>query len=230
MKKHVGRRPFSIMEVRALFSGYIYSDFLISHEQPRDWQFWLPLLAWFTGANSEELALIAKNDIAHHDQRYFVTVGNHSRLASRTLPLHHCLIDAGFIEWMNQQPGSPEQRLFSDLPTKNNRYSEKIRLWFSGDGDRQGYMQKCDIPSTDSQGKKTAFSSFRANFEAHIKQQCQRLQINPTNYLAYTLGTKVRGSTVSISQLDKPTLHHLIDSIGVPAQHISWQRFATRVH
>jgi len=52
-----------------------------------------------------------------------------------------------------------------DLPAKTGRYSEKVRIWFSGEGERAGYLQKCAIPNIDQLGMKTAISSLRLNFD-----------------------------------------------------------------
>lgn len=230
MKRNVGRRAFSVMEVRAIFSGYIYSDYLISHEQPRDWHYWVPILAWFTGASSEEIGSLTTDDVIHDRENYFLLLGNNGRLAQRKLPVHTEIIEMGLLDYIEFVKEQNESRLFFDLTPKGGRYSEKMRVWFTGDGERPGYMQKCDVPPVDSEGKKTALSSFRINFEEHFKRVCKTLQVNPTYYLAYSLGTKVRGNIVESNQIDATTLKQIIELIPVPIKELNWFTFTNRMH
>ena len=72
MKTHLGRRPFTAMELHALFSGYIYSDHKVIKEQAKDWHFWLPLLAYYTGAFSDEIGCLTTQDIIKTDHGWFL--------------------------------------------------------------------------------------------------------------------------------------------------------------
>ena len=67
LKSHLGRRPFSAMELHTLYNGYIYSDQRLPREQAKHWHFWLPLFAYYTGAYSDEIGHLTLDNIVTCD-------------------------------------------------------------------------------------------------------------------------------------------------------------------
>jgi len=63
LKTHLGRRPFSAMELHTLYNGYIYSDTRLAREQAKHWHFWLPLIAYYSGAYSDEIGCLTLDDL-----------------------------------------------------------------------------------------------------------------------------------------------------------------------
>ncbi|MFM9597040.1 hypothetical protein ACKI1O_47710, partial [Streptomyces scabiei] len=94
--------------------------------------------------------------------------------------------DAGLNEYIALLKQQNHTRLLFDLPSKSGRYSEKVRIWFSGEGERAGYLQKCDIPNVDQLGMKTAISSLRLNFEQQIR--IFAIQANSKDAFNYLMG------------------------------------------
>ena len=95
------RSPFSDDDLRLIFSTPIFLDKAFKH----DWQYWLPLLGFFTGARLEELCQLKREDIQVSEGVYFLNINPdghpENRLKSpssiRLIPLHKELIKLGFL-------------------------------------------------------------------------------------------------------------------------------------
>lgn len=96
--------------------------------------YWLPLLAYYTGARAEELAQLYVRDVKKEQGIHYLhiiddapdkTVKNKGSV--RKIPLHEHLIDLGFVEYVQSQ--SPDGRLFPKLKASSERYAGKVSLW-----------------------------------------------------------------------------------------------------
>ncbi|MCF2856782.1 hypothetical protein L1286_04830 [Pseudoalteromonas sp. SMS1] len=224
MKSHFGRRAFTHMELYSLFNGYIYGDEKLKREQPKHWHFWLPLLAYYTGAYSDELGNLTLSDIEKVDLTHTFHFTTNEKIQSRIVPIHAALWHAGLEDYIGYVKKLGHERLLFDLPAKSGRYSEKVRIWFSGEGKRLGYLQRCDLPNIDQHGMKTAISSLRLNFEQQI--YISAIQLGQRSAMSYLLGLKEEGHVVSKPNAD--TLHKVIKPLRVINTKISWQRFLDR--
>ncbi|MEP4557699.1 site-specific integrase [Cobetia amphilecti] len=98
------------------------------------WQYWLPLLAIYTGARLEELAALAPDDIGRHDGIDYLEIhgtdGRHIKNAAswRAVPIHPRLIELGFLDLVASRQGC--ERLF-DLPRRQGRYGFTASKWFT---------------------------------------------------------------------------------------------------
>ncbi|MBB1341286.1 hypothetical protein H5154_08860 [Pseudoalteromonas sp. SR44-5] len=223
MKSHLGRRPFSAMELHTLYHGYIYGDQRLPREQPKHWHFWLPLIAYYSGAYSDEIGHLQLCDIVEHQQILCFHFHTHGKIKARIVPIHQALFDAGLNEYIAAVKQQGHNRLLFDLPAKSGRYSEKVRIWFSGEGERAGYLQKCDIPNIDQLGMKTAVSSLRLNFEQQIR--IYAIQAGNKDAFNYLLGFNEYELT---EFSDVITLNQICQQIRVINQHIDWHRFNQR--
>lgn len=223
MKTHLGRRPFSAMELHTLYNGYIYSDFKVAREQAKHWHFWLPLIAYYTGAYSDEIGCLTLDDLEIKNDILCFNFHTHGKIKARLVPVHKALIDAGFNEFISFVKAQNHHRLMFDLPAKSGRYSEKVRIWFTGEGERAGYLQKCAIPNVDQLGMKTAISSLRLNFEQQVR--IYALQANSKEAFNYLLGfneyTHSRFSDIAL-------LNAVIQQVRVINPQLHWQRFTQR--
>ncbi|TGE85113.1 hypothetical protein C7Y70_03335 [Pseudoalteromonas sp. KS88] len=224
MKSHLGRRPFSAMELHTLSHGYIYGDHRLPREQPKHWHFWLPLLAYYTGAYSDEIGHLQLTDIVKHDGHLCFDFHTHGKIKHRIVPVHKALLEAGLADYITLLKQRNETRLLFDLPSKSGRYSEKVRIWFSGEGERAGYLQKCDIPTVDQLGMKTAMSSLRLNFEQQIR--IFAMQANSKDAFNYLMGfiDYPEDSFANIQLLD--TVLQQVRNIN---PHVHWERFTARL-
>lgn len=124
-------KPFSTRELQAIFSGYLYKGTDSgSAELVFPYQFWLPLLALFTGGRLNELCQLESSDIRQEEETgiwfaRIVTEGSkslknhHSR---RFIPIHDELIRIGLLDFVRQAKNEGREKLFSDgltyQPTK----------------------------------------------------------------------------------------------------------------
>lgn len=223
MKTHLGRRPFSAMELHTLYNGYIYSDTRLAREQAKHWHFWLPLIAYYSGAYSDEIGCLTLDDLILKNNILCFSFHTHGKIKPRLVPVHHALISAGFNDYLAYVEAQNHSRLMFDLPAKTGRYSEKVRIWFSGEGERAGYLQKCAIPSVDQFGMKTAISSLRLNFEQQIR--IYALQAGNKNCFNYLMGFN---DYPHDNFNDIALLNKVLQQIRVINSHIHWQRFLAR--
>lgn len=103
----------------------------------RDWRYWVPLLALFTGARAGEISQLANRDVIERHGVWclsFVegTVDDfEQRLksdgATRVIPLHSKILDLGFLKYCANRKG----RLFPEIEAKSSgNLSDKIsRFW-----------------------------------------------------------------------------------------------------
>jgi hypothetical protein len=212
------------MELHTLSHGYIYGDHRLPREQPKHWHFWLPLIAYYTGAYSDEIGHLQLTDIVTHDGIACFNFHTHGKIKPRMVPVHKALFEAGLTDYIALLEQQNETRLLFDLPSKSGRYSEKVRIWFSGEGERAGYLQKCDIPTVDQLGMKTAMSSLRLNFEQQIR--IFALQANSKDAFNYLMGfIDYSEETFTNTEL----LNCVLQQLRNINPHIHWKRFTARL-
>ncbi|MCO5098685.1 MAG: phage integrase N-terminal SAM-like domain-containing protein [Rhodocyclaceae bacterium] len=122
-------------------------------------EFWLPLLGIFTGARLNELCQLDVADIHNNKEGTwvinFVDSNEKKRLKTeasiRTIPLHPSLIDAGFLDYLDDLRGIGAQRIFPYL-----RYTEK-----SGFGDVAGEAYARYIKRIKLEGSGKVYHSLR---------------------------------------------------------------------
>lgn len=221
MKSHLGRTGFSAMQLRQLFSGYVYSDFRVANEQPKHWHFWAPLLAYYTGAFSDELGSLTLDDVIDWHGQPFLQFATNQKIQPRWVPIHPALLAAGWHSYLAFIAQQQQHRILFDLPSKRGRYSEKLRIWFTGEGSREGYLQKCRIPSETAAGQKTTFSSFRVTFAELIQQADNAPML--TNYL---LGLQQTSRVAPQQQLAQ--LQQIVHSLPNLTAGLTWQRYCDR--
>lgn len=211
------------MELHTLFHGYIYGDEKLHREQPKHWHFWLPLLAYYTGGFSDELARLTLDDLDLHTSTPSLHLHTHAKIKARQIALHPQLFEHGLADYVHWLQSEGHTRLLFDLPAKSGRYSEKARIWFSGEGKRLGYLQKCALPTVDQQGLKTTLSSLRLNFEQQIR--ISAMQLGAKSAFDYLLGFQ---DYPHEHYGDTRTLQKVVRAVRVVNAHASWQRFVLR--
>lgn len=211
------------MELHTLYNGYIYGDVKVIREQPKHWHFWLPLISYYSGAYSDEIGYLTLDDLIFKQNILCFSFHTHGKIKPRLVPVHKALINYGLNEYIAFIKSQNQHRLMFDLPAKTGRYSEKVRIWFSGEGERAGYLQKCDIPNVDQLGMKTAISSLRLNFEQQVR--IHALQANSKDAFNYLMGF----NEYSCDEFnDVLLLNNVIQKIRTINSHLHWQRFITR--
>ena len=151
--KHVKKResartrdgkPFSTSDIEAIFSGYIYRGTPPANRtKAYPFWFWLPLIAYFTGARTNEIAQLDTADIREvdghpcfdfcpDDPKAFeakrIKTGE-----ARQVPIHPRLIELGFLEYVDSQRQAKQKKLFGDgltyLPPRNGETDHNKEGW-----------------------------------------------------------------------------------------------------
>lgn len=156
------RHPFSEDMLKKLFSTPIYQQNKMHHS----YQYWLPVLALYSGARQNELAQLFKGNIIEvndvwcfkfspvHDTQDFKTDAS-----ERITPIHPNLIKLGFLDFVN----SCEEHLFeTGLPFYSGKgYAKEASRWFN-----ETYKQKLGIKTSSGYD----FHSFRHTVINYYKQ------------------------------------------------------------
>jgi integrase len=127
--------------------------------------FWIPLLALYTGCRMEEMCQLYVNQVVEIDGVWCLDIDEKypdqsvKTSEKRIIPLHPFLIDElKFHKFVKRL--SPEGRLWTNLIRINSRYGHSFGKWF---GD---FRKRCGIDS----GKKV-FHSFRHTVITHLKHK-----------------------------------------------------------
>lgn len=133
------RRPFHEDELRALFSAPIFTGCVGRRRRNdpgkaliKDATYWLPILAYYTGARLGELVQLHLSDVSKDDGVHFIDI-NEENIASggaekhvkseagiRRVPIHRDLVELGFLTFVGQRRKKPAalktNRLFYEMP------------------------------------------------------------------------------------------------------------------
>ncbi|MBB1317812.1 DUF3258 domain-containing protein [Shewanella sp. SR43-4] len=142
---------------------------VLQNAKGEDWQYWLPRLAFYTGARRGELVNLQKTNIKFHPDlgRYYIQITNDDNKSLKTdnalrlVPISHKITALGFIEFVNRIDGN-QAFIFGDpkLVTK------KITDWFN-----HILLKNADVRVVDDLGQKRVFHSTRHTFITKAIQQ-----------------------------------------------------------
>ena len=200
------RVPFSREELRKLFSHSVFTEGNFSHP----YQYWIPLLALYTGCRGNELAQLHVKDFVVSQEIPCISLNSNTadkRLKNvgsiRLVPLHPKLIDLGFQKFVELHKTKPVRwkdengyyRLFKglSLDKKNGGYQKNLSRWFNGTYDRKlkqykGFKYEAGVETNDTQRKD--FHSFRHTCSTALENAGV-----PTN-----IGFKITGHTLRVSE------------------------------
>lgn len=138
-----GQRAFKPRELKRLFEGPEMEAFAKSSSEAH--KFWLPHLGLFTGARANELCqLNPQCDIRKDEETgiWFLDITSESeaheeikkavknRVSRRRVPVHHTLIELGFLDYVAQLKAAGEKLLFPGFPPSVGRAAPKAGEWF----------------------------------------------------------------------------------------------------
>lgn len=136
VKVKAASRSYSVFtkdDLRLLFENETYRE----SKHRKSWQYWIPLLALYTGARQNELAQLKASDIQEEDGIWLIVItdfGEGQRVktqaANRKVPIHTELRRLGFIEYAVTLNEKGYERLFPDLKKGTNSWGQKVSRWF----------------------------------------------------------------------------------------------------
>ncbi len=158
------RRDFTPDELIKLFSLPLFvgakgetgaSLYLPGSLKVSDWRFWVPLICVFTGMRLNEACGLAVADIKEEDGIPFFHVRDEvegqslkSAAGRRKVPIHHEVIDAGFLEFVAEMRAQGRERLFEDLQPDKNGYFSRLPSKFLN-----GLLRRIEDNDADDPGK-----------------------------------------------------------------------------
>ncbi|WP_153914678.1 site-specific integrase [Shewanella sp. TC10] len=135
---------------------------IFQNAKGKDWQYWLPRLAFYTGARRGELVSLQRKNIKFHSDlgRYYIQITSEDNKSLKTdnalrlVPLSHKIIDLGFIDFVSKIDKEDEFVFGSPkLVTK------KITYWFN-----HRLLNESGVRIIDDMNQKRVFHSTRHTF------------------------------------------------------------------
>ena len=178
--------PFTISELNAIFQKPIFTGVKSTTHSNQsgdlildDHRKWVPLLMLFTGARPSEVAQLAVTDIKNDngipyicilteydpsdpdDDRDFI-VSHKTENAARYIPIHPCLVNVGFLDYVQRMQATGEVRLFPEW-----KLSPDKKKLYSSDSWVRNFNEKV-IPSVTTRRPKPTLYSFRHTWKTQM--------------------------------------------------------------
>lgn len=127
--------PFSESQIAAIFNSRPFTGCESERNQlvpgsyrVRDWRFWIPLIAAYSGARLNEIAQLEVADIFELDHIWVMKVSDEgenqavkTKKSSRVIPLHSTLIDLGFLGVVERAKSGGHVALFHHIGLDGDR-------------------------------------------------------------------------------------------------------------
>lgn len=154
-------KEFTDEEVRKIFLSPTFTGCASERNQSvvgpyrvRDYRFWLPLLAAYTGCRLNELTQLRIDDIQQVNGiwAFKITASGpnqslKTRASERLVPVHQQLLRAGFIERIEELKSKRHEILFPDIPLdRNGRRSEAASKRF------RKFLARLGLKGNDTRG------------------------------------------------------------------------------
>ena len=162
-KNPLKRKPFNESDLEKLFA-YVKTGSWRDYSKP--YQYWLPLLAYYTGARINELCQLHVADVVTIDEILCISINDKdgkrlkNATAKRVIPLHDDLLELGFAKYVQILKQMKQQHLFEELNLNGKcKFGHVASKWFA--------VYKKDVGIT---GREKVFHSFRHTFANTLKQ------------------------------------------------------------
>lgn len=224
------RRTYNHGQIEKLLQGPVYTLTRPERWRLDDYKFWLPLLGLFQGARLNELCQLRVEDVRQEQDIWIISINDQGgkRLknsgSTRDIPLHVALLNAGFLEFVQQrrdEPGStPKTQLFTGLPSYGIGYNSHIASkWFLGNSSNSaGYLAQCGLAEDQ-----LTFHGLRHSFVTQARNQ--NLNILVVKALVGHIDSSVTGGYGDSYPLS--VLNEVLQQINyeVGLQHIHYQHY-----
>lgn len=167
LREGTKRRAFLKEELQKIFNSEYYREARYN----TSYQYWVPLIAAFTGARVNEIAQLQPTDVKQDDEGlwYFDitdddTEGKKSlktQQSKRIVPLHQVLLNLGLVEYVKSKKKENAANLFDITPERADRHGRTPARWFNAEYLRE-YL-KIEDPAV-------TFHSFRHRFITSMHQ------------------------------------------------------------
>jgi len=198
-KPETKRLAFTDDDLTKLFSGHIFQKEKEKKQRYHPYQFWVPLLALYTGARLEEICQLTVNDLKFDKSSriHYLRISDieedqedikkalKNESSRRRVPIHAQLQKLGFFDFIASRSKTKKTFLFDLNSGKRGKRGAAPSNWFNRDEIRKGEIRKDGTqgPDRHSQGyllksgviKKgngwaKTFHSFRHTFIDNLRQ------------------------------------------------------------
>jgi len=143
-KRKKRRPPFNADQLNSILRSPLFSgsqgdgrEHVAGEVLLRDWRYWIPLVALFTGARIGEIAQLRANDIRCQDGVWIAMICSDEEVGqvtktdqSRPAVLHSLLIKMGFADFVTCARNEGRDRLFPELERNGRGHMAKpSRFW-----------------------------------------------------------------------------------------------------
>lgn len=130
-------KSYSEQELTTLFNTSIFTQNEMPTNKYGIAPYWVPLIAYYTGARAEEICQLYVKQIKSHNQIWYfeITEEEHDQSiknasSERVIPVHNDLIKLGLLDYIKTL--HPNRRLFPKLtPNRNGEYRYNFSRWWS---------------------------------------------------------------------------------------------------
>jgi integrase len=202
-------------ENRAPFTKEDLEKLLLSNDKHRQsYQFWIPIIALFTGMRQDEIAQLHLDDIRQDETGVWLIDVNDkgnkkvkTKSAKRLIPLHPFIAnELKLPEYAEVLKGEGEKRLFPELKKGRDGYAKSVSQWFN-----QKYKLKCGIQK-DSDGRMKDFHSFRKTLINHLQRKDVR-SLMLKQVMGHSKGKDVTQAVYTDKYSPKELFDYLISKI-----------------
>lgn len=138
--------PYTLPQLEAIFKSPLFDKCAadgLEHVKGdvaiRDWRYWIPLIALYSGARLGEIAQLLTNDIRQQDKVWIFHIteegGDQKSTktggSQRVVPVHSELIKLGFLQYRAETVARGEQRLFPELKRDQRGFFGKASKFFN---------------------------------------------------------------------------------------------------
>ncbi|MFZ4381022.1 MAG: tyrosine-type recombinase/integrase [Sandarakinorhabdus sp.] len=176
-----GKLPvFTVGQFNQIFSSPLFTrsagipgnEHVVGNVEIRDWRYWIPICAMFTGARIGEIAQLRVSDIKRLDGVWIFDIVSDdetadptalkNRASRRIIPIHERLIGYGLLTYVQSVEKTGERRLFPSLvPNSRGHYgAAPSRFW-------RNYLQRIGIKAADDG---LGSHSFRHTFADELRR------------------------------------------------------------
>lgn len=174
----------------------------------RDWRFWLPVLAAFTGARQSELAQLEIADVAESEGIPYLRITNSgedrgksvkNKFSVRNLPLNPMVVDLGFLQYVDSVRKKGGAQVFPETNRdKRGAFADVSKFY-------QKYFKAISL--RDHRGQNAVFHSFRHRFTDELRRNY------PPEWFKPLLGHSGRDITSGYGESEALSLERRYDMI-----------------
>jgi integrase len=223
----IERVPFSIEQLNQIFTSRLYKREGNSKRIVKDHEFWLPLIALYSGMRIAEIVGLERVDIRQVEDTWVFDVNEHwkftksqnsclskskkNKSSVRLIPICEQLINIGFLNYIDML--KKDDMLFPELSLgKDKGLGDYASKWFNG-----RFLDQIQLEKRSADGKQSVtFHSFRHGFVTNIdKAEFNGNVLNDSerHYITGHEQEGVRNKTYNHSGVNISRLKTFVDAI-----------------